>query len=50
MSRVTFTDKPRKVNFANYEQRLRKLLTVFELITAEIREALDQVEKDKHDA
>lgn len=46
---VRINDKPIRINLANYEQRLRKMLTVFRLMTAELEEALEQIEKDNRE-
>ena len=37
----------RKANAGNYEARLRKLLMVFKLITGEIEEALEAIERER---
>ena len=45
--RVTITDRPRQLNLYNYEQRLRKLRSVFFLLLGELDEALDILEQQK---
>lgn len=44
---VKIIDKPVKLNLHNYETRLRKLLTVLRIMTADLEEALERYEKEK---
>jgi hypothetical protein len=37
------TDRPHRINLANYEQRLRKLRNVVALILGEIDDGLEQI-------
>jgi hypothetical protein len=41
------TDRPHRINLANYEQRLRKIRTVVALILGEIDDGLEQIEANR---
>jgi hypothetical protein len=46
---LSLTDHPRRINLANYEQRLRKIRNVVALILGEIDDGLDQIAANRHE-
>jgi len=39
--------KPSKINLANYEQRLRRILTEVKMMAADLEEGLERIEREK---
>jgi hypothetical protein len=46
---LSLTDQPRRINLANYEQRLRKIRTVVALILGEIDDGLEQIAANRRE-
>jgi hypothetical protein len=42
--RVTLSDKPRHINIANYETRLRRLRTMVAHVVSDLDDALEEIE------
>jgi hypothetical protein len=47
MRPLRIVDKPSKINLANYEQRLRRMLTEIRLMAGDLEEALERIEREK---
>jgi hypothetical protein len=48
-AKLSITDKPHRINLANYEQRLRKIRNVVALILGEIDDGLEQIAANRHE-